>query len=109
MEKLYPLKDLEKIKGKYEIECLMSMGRDFWQGELNNGCHVVIVCRKKIIRVKITETEIELYTNKEMYTVAKLNKLYDDLSFITKPPNNCQIKYVLNMLEWKYNDDDIWC
>ena len=95
MEKLYPLKDLAKVKGKYSVSTLTPMGKEWWQGELTDGSYVVIAERNNKIKIKIANTEYELLTDDKILTVAKLNILYADLSFITVPPNNCQIKYIL--------------
>tara|TARA_Y100000310_G_scaffold23541_1_gene22577 strand:+ start:367 stop:615 length:249 start_codon:yes stop_codon:yes gene_type:complete len=81
-----------------------------WIGELDNSkYHVIIGCYKKIIKIKIGETEFDTQYNSEILDVGKINKIYDGLSFLTYPPNNCEIKLVLELLDWKYDDDDIWC
>ena len=109
MRKLYPLKSLEKVKGKYKVSTLYPYGQEVWLGELNNGdYHVIIACVNKTIKIKIVETENELLYRRAT-SIAKINKLYAGLAYLTEPPNQCEIKLVLNMLEWEYKEDDIWC
>jgi hypothetical protein len=81
-----------------------------WVGELDDGKYYVLIgCYKKTVKIKIAETEYDLLHNAEAINIAKINKIYDGLAYLTVPPNNCEIKLVLELLEWKYNDDDIWC
>lgn len=110
MENLYPLPSLKRLKGKYSVDTLMPHGQELWFGLLNNGKYnVLIACYNKVIKVKIAETEYDLLYKVRVNNIAKINIIYAGLAFLTVPPNSCEIKLVLNMLEWKYDDDDIWC
>ena len=80
------------------------------KGELDDSKYYVIIgCLNKTIKIKIAETEIDVLHIVKTIDVAKINSIYSGLSFLTEPPKNCEIKLVLDLLEWKYNDDDIWC
>tara|TARA_Y100000310_G_scaffold116600_1_gene115312 strand:- start:502 stop:768 length:267 start_codon:yes stop_codon:yes gene_type:complete len=88
----------------------MSIGLDTWRGELDDGKYYVLIgCLNKTIKIKIAETEIDLLHKSKVINIAKINKIYASLSYLTEPPHDCEIKLVLNMLDWKYEDDDIWC
>lgn len=110
MENLYALPSLKKLKGKHEVSTLRSHGPEMWIGELDDGKYLVLIgCHKKTIKIKIAETEHDLLHKVKVINIAKINKIYDGLSYLTVPPNNCEIKLVLDLLEWKYNSNDIWC
>ena len=109
MQKFYPLKNLEKVKGKHKVDTCSLYGDEVWIGELDGGeYHFVIACINKIIKVKVVETEYELLYRRAI-NIAKINSAYANLGYLTEPPKNCEIKLVLNLLEWKYDDDEIWC
>ena len=109
MEKLYALPSLKRLKAKYEVSTLMPMGQEWWMGELNNSkYHVIIAVVNRTIKIKIAETELGLM-KKRVHNIAKINNQYAGLAYLTQPINNCAIKLVLDLLEWEYDDDDIWC
>ena len=87
----------------------MPHGQELWLVELDESkYYVAIICVNKIVKIKIVETEYELMYKKAI-KIAKINSLYDGLAYLTEPPNNCEIKLVLELLDWEYNEDDIWC
>tara|TARA_B100000959_G_scaffold216665_1_gene228365 strand:- start:130 stop:396 length:267 start_codon:yes stop_codon:yes gene_type:complete len=88
----------------------MPYGQELWMGELNDGKYYVIIgCLNKVVKIKIAETELDLLHFTKTIDIAKINNIYAGLAFLTEPPNNCEIKLVLDLLEWKYEDCDIWC
>ena len=110
MEKLYPLPSLESVRGKHEVTSLSSFGADCWFGELDNSKLIVIIgCLNHIVKIKIGKTEYEAKYRNKAIDVFKLNRIYHSIGYITVPPHDCEIKIILNMLEWKYDDDEIWC
>jgi len=110
MENLYPLPSLKKLKGKHKVDCITPFGVDVWIGELDDSeFHVIIGCYKNTVKVKIGETEWDCMYKNKVQNILKVNNEYVGLSYLTVPIGDCEIKLVLNMLEWEYSDDDIWC
>ena len=88
----------------------MPFGHEVWRGEIDDGKYYVIIgCLNKTIKIKIAETEIDLMHFTKTINIAKINKIYAGLAYLTEPPNNCEIKLILNLVEWDYKDEDIWC
>jgi hypothetical protein len=110
MEKLYELPALKKLKRKYKVDTLCPFGSSLWMGELNDGDYFVYLgCYKNKIKVKMGSTEYEAKYVSDAIDIAKINRIYNGLGYLTDPPFNCEIKIILNLLEWEYEDDDIWC
>ena len=110
MENLYPLPSLKKLKGKHKVDSIMPFGADVWIGELDDGeLHLIIGCYKNTIKIKMGETEYDCMYKNKVQDIMKVNNIYAGLSYLTVPIGDCEIKLVLNMLEWEYKDEDIWC
>ncbi len=88
----------------------MPYGHEMWTGELDDGKYFVIIgCYDKTIKIKMGETEWGAMHNSRVQNIAKINNRYFSLGYLTSPPFDCEIKLILNMLEWKFEEDDIWC
>jgi hypothetical protein len=110
MEKLYPLPALKKLKRKYKVDTISPYTNNLWMGELNNGGYFVYLgCLNNEIRIKMGETEYDAKYFNDSIKIAKINRIYNGLGYLTEPPFDCEIKLILDLLEWKYEDDDIWC
>ncbi len=93
----------------------MPFGEEMWLGELDDGkYHIIIGCANKVIRVIKAETEYGLYDKKNAWSIATLGfnqhgEQYVKLKYTTMPAGNCEIIQVLDLLEWEYKKDEIWC
>ena len=108
---LKELADAKKVKNKYTIDTLMPLGESLWMGELNKSKYIIIIgIEGRTVKARIAETEYEcMYDDSNWLNLARINNKYAGLAYLTQPINDCAIKLVLDLLEWKYDDDDIWC